>query len=64
VITQRLEISNDKEDLEQKANYKVLGINAIQKSNKMARQGDYKMAQVVSKAWDNKMQKNVAMRSA
>ncbi len=29
----------------------------------MARQGDFKKAQVISKAWDNKMQKNTAMTS-
>ena len=58
VITQRLEISTDREFLEEEANYEILGMNAIQKSNMMARGGDYKMAQVVSKAWDNKMAAN------
>ena len=38
-------------------------MNAIQKSNKYARQGDFKQAQVISKAWDNKMQKNTAVTS-
>ena len=37
VISQRLEISNDREELEKKANYEIMGMNAIQKSNNIAR---------------------------
>jgi hypothetical protein len=44
--------------LEEEADYEILGMNAIQKSNMMARGGDYRMAQVVSKAWDKRMTDN------
>ena len=64
VITKRLEISNDLKDLEKKANYEILGMNAVQQSNKYARQGDYRQAQVISKAWDMRMQKNYTCTSA
>ena len=37
VISLRLEISNDREELEKKANYEIMGMNAIQKSNNIAR---------------------------
>ena len=44
VITNTIEISNDREDLEEKADFEVLGVNAIQQSAKMARQGDFQKA--------------------
>jgi hypothetical protein len=63
VITQRLEISNDREELEKKADYEIMGMNAIQKSNNIARQGDFKKAQVISKAMNNMMDRNTKMTS-
>jgi hypothetical protein len=39
-----LEISSDREHVEKAADYEILGVNVIQKSNKLARQGDYKQA--------------------
>jgi hypothetical protein len=44
VITQYLDISTDKEDLKKNADFAILGVNAIQQSTKMAREGDYKRA--------------------
>jgi len=44
VITQFLDISTDKEDLKKNADFAILGVNAIQQSTKMAREGDYKRA--------------------
>lgn len=44
VITHTLDTSNDKEELEQNANYEVLGMNAIQQSAKLAKMGDFKKA--------------------
>lgn len=60
VITQFLEISTDKEDLKKNADFQILGINAIQQSSKLAREGDYKRAQAVAKAWDKVMNRDVA----
>lgn len=54
------EISSNRDELEKQANYRILGMNAIQQSSKMARAGKVKEAQVVSKAWNRRMrsQKN------
>jgi hypothetical protein len=64
VITQRLEISSDKETLKKEADFEILGMNAVQQASKVARQGDFKKAQVISKAWDNNMISNNAHLSA
>ena len=55
MITQFLEISTDKEDLKKNADFQILGMNAIQQSSKLARQGEFKQAQAVAKAWDKVM---------
>jgi hypothetical protein len=44
VITQRLQISSDKQALKKDADFEILGMNAVMQANKHARQGDYKMA--------------------
>ncbi len=44
VITQRLEISNDKEELIKNADFEIFGINAQQKATNFARKGDYRQA--------------------
>lgn len=55
VITEKVEVSNEKEELREKADYEILGMNAVQQSSKYARVGDYTKAQVLAKAWDNVM---------
>lgn len=57
VITNLLAISNDRQEVEKDADFEILGMNAIQQSSKLARQGDFFRAQVAAKAWDNKIQK-------
>lgn len=37
VITQRLEISSDKEGLKKDADFEILGMNAVQQASKVAR---------------------------
>lgn len=59
-----METSSDKEALKKNADFEILGINAIQQSSKLARQGDYKKAQVAAKAWDNVMNAAPALLSA
>lgn len=44
VITNSLQISNDKHELNQNADYEVLGINAVQQTSKMAKQGNIREA--------------------
>jgi hypothetical protein len=56
-------VSNDREELEKKADYEIMGMNAIQKSNNIARQGNFKQAQVLSKAMNNMMERNSAVTS-
>ena len=58
VITQYLDISTDKEDLKKNADFAILGVNAIQQSTKMAREGDFKRAQAAAKAWDKAMNRD------
>ena len=45
VITKRLEICSDKQEIEKQANYKILSVNSLQKSSQMAQLGDYRGAQ-------------------
>lgn len=52
VITSSLEISTDKESLRKDADFQILGINAIQQSTKLAKQGDFRGAQVAAKSWN------------
>jgi hypothetical protein len=44
VITNQLEASSDKDELKKDADFEILGLNAVQQSAKLARQGDYKKA--------------------
>jgi len=44
VITNQQDVSNDREQLESKADYNMLSSNAVQQSAKLARGGDLKKA--------------------
>ena len=55
VITKQLIISHDRKEVEKDANFEILGMNAIQKSAKLARMGEFKKAQINAKAWHNRM---------
>ncbi|CDW77368.1 type a von willebrand factor domain-containing protein [Stylonychia lemnae] len=57
VISSQTQISSDKEFLEKNANIEILGLNAIQQSSKLARQGYYETAKVAAKAWYNKLER-------
>ena len=59
----RLDISNDRKELEKKANFEILGMNAIKQSSKLARDGDILKAQVHAKAWNRRMRDNVQTES-
>mmetsp|Transcript_42322 Transcript_42322/g.40550 ORF Transcript_42322/g.40550 Transcript_42322/m.40550 type:complete len:115 (+) Transcript_42322:1120-1464(+) len=59
VITHTQKISNDKEEVQKNADFEILGMNAIQQTAKIAKQGDYKMAQVNARAWDQILQKGM-----
>ena len=43
--------------------FAILGVNVIQQSTKMAREGDYKRAQAVGKAWNNVMTRDATKLS-
>ena len=51
VMTKKLEISSDKQEIEKQANYNIMSVNAIQKSSQLAKEGDYRGAQVKANAW-------------
>jgi len=59
VITNLQEISNDREDLERKANYQILSTNAVQQSSKQAKNGDYEGSRITAKIWKRKMRDNI-----
>jgi len=58
VITELQDISNDREELEKKADFALLGQNCIQQSANMARAGNTRFAQAYAKNWGRKMKAN------
>ncbi len=59
IITNTLQISNDKEELQQQANFDVLGLCAVQTSAQMARGGNLERAQIHAKAWQKNMARGI-----
>lgn len=59
VISKNQLVSNEREELEEKADSNMLMRNCIQQSAKIARDGDIRQAQVVAKAWNRKMRSNI-----
>lgn len=49
VITETQKISSDREELEEKADFRVIGTNAMQQQSKFARHGEHRFAQAYSK---------------
>jgi len=58
VLTQEQSISSDREELEKKADYGLMAQNCIQVSAKMAKDGNYRQAQVHAKVMNRKMRMN------
>lgn len=59
VITKHQNVSDDRNDLEAKADANMLMRNCIQQSAKVASNGDVAQAQVIAKAWNRKMRANL-----
>lgn len=59
VITQVLDLSHDKKELEQKADYNVINKNVVIQSSKMAEKGNYRAAQANAMVWKKKMKSNI-----
>ena len=59
IITNTLEISSDKEELQQQADFDVLGVCAVQTSAQLARGGNLEKAQIHAKAWQKNMVRGV-----
>mmetsp|Transcript_24445 Transcript_24445/g.24031 ORF Transcript_24445/g.24031 Transcript_24445/m.24031 type:complete len:292 (+) Transcript_24445:1053-1928(+) len=55
VITKETAISQDREELEKKANFRILTTNAVQQSSKMVKEGQLRGAQSYAKVWNRKM---------
>lgn len=55
VITKQMEVSNDRDELEKKADFKMVSENAIQKGSAMAARGDFRGGQAVMKTYQQKM---------
>ena len=58
VFTELKSVSSNKEEILKQANLKIVSGNAIQKSAKMAMEGNYRKAQVNSKAWKKFLNSN------
>ena len=58
VFTELKSVSSNKEEILKQANLKIVSGNAIQKSAKMAMEGNYKKAQINSKAWKKFLNSN------
>eukprot|EP00350_Pseudokeronopsis_sp_OXSARD2_P012177 CAMPEP_0170567022 /NCGR_PEP_ID=MMETSP0211-20121228/80218_1 /TAXON_ID=311385 /ORGANISM="Pseudokeronopsis sp., Strain OXSARD2" /LENGTH=41 /DNA_ID= /DNA_START= /DNA_END= /DNA_ORIENTATION= len=40
-MTHSIEIGSDRKEIEEKADYDILGLNAIKQTSKLAKKGDY-----------------------
>ena len=58
VFTDLKSVSSNKEEILKQANLKIVSGNAIQKSAKMAMEGNYRKAQINSKAWKKFLNSN------
>ena len=58
VFTELKSVSSNKEEILKNANLKIVSGNAIQKSAKMAREGNYRKAQINSMAWKKFLNSN------
>ena len=58
VITKMQKVSSDKEEIAKDAKYEILSVNAIQKSSQLAKEGNYRGAQVNAYAWKQFMKSN------
>lgn len=59
VITKKMEVSNDREELEKKADFKMISENAMQKGSQTAARGDFRGGQAIMKAYKQKMRANI-----
>lgn len=59
VITKKMEVSNDREELEKKADFKLISENAMQKGSQMAARGDFRGGQAIMKTYKQKMRQNI-----
>lgn len=51
VITKKMEVSNDRQALESKADFKLISENAMQKGSQMAARGDFRGGQAIMKTY-------------
>lgn len=51
VITQELDVSHERRELETKANFDVLSYNAMNKGSQMAKAGDLRKGQAILKTF-------------
>jgi len=58
VFTELKSVSSNKEEILKQANFKIVSGNAIQKSAKMAMEGNYRKAQINSMAWKKFLNSN------
>ena len=55
VITEQQPVSHDRDAMERRANFNVIGTNAIQQSANIARTGNVRFAQANAKGWKRRM---------
>lgn len=55
LITKQQEVTSDKEEAKKEVDYKVISVNAIQKTAQLAKKGDYRLAQANAHHWGRMM---------
>jgi hypothetical protein len=58
VITKMQKVSSDKEEIAKDAKYEILSVNAMKKSSQLAKEGNYRGAQVNAYAWKQFIKSN------
>ncbi len=59
VISKQLEVSNDRAELEKKADFNLISANAMAKGSEMAARGDFRGGQAIMKTYKQKMKQNI-----
>ena len=60
VITSQLEVCNEREEVQKKADYEILSFNCMTRASNIARTGDLTKAQSIMKGFKRGMRKNIS----
>jgi hypothetical protein len=60
VVTKNQKICSEKDVIQKEANFNIISTNAIQKTSKLAKEGNYRAAQSNALAWKKMMKSNIS----